>query len=315
MNTAQQIDHSNALSGSLLARFVLERDESAFAELVRRYDRVVWGVCVRVLGNQCDAEDAFQQTFILLSQKADRIRKPGSLPSWLHGVAFRTATRIRNQRRHSVTENLIGLSRGAEPYEEIARRHQIEQIDQQLHLLHEKYRTPLVLFYFQDRSASQIAAELDLTVSAVEGRLRRGRQQLKRGLLGQRCDFSLLLPLMAVAPASSLLAATTSNSLAVGTGLIPCGLQNLYRIGVNVMIKKSVLAAVVVTLAGFAAALHAHPPARSTDDVDTTVELAEEAVPVFASSQTDEESDVSMHTRIRDLHDEVYAFLLSLHGA
>ena len=92
----RQLEEPAQTDRDLLARFVRERDQSAFRELVIRHGPVVLAVCRRVTCHRQDAEDAFQAVFLILARKASSIRKPEVLGSWLHGVALRVAqTRLR----------------------------------------------------------------------------------------------------------------------------------------------------------------------------------------------------------------------------
>src|SRR5438876_1279825 len=79
----------------LLRRFAQERDETAFATLVRRHGPMVLHGCQRVLHNWHDAEDAFQATFLVLARKAASRTWDESVGSWLYLVAHRLALKIR----------------------------------------------------------------------------------------------------------------------------------------------------------------------------------------------------------------------------
>src|SRR6201998_2454692 len=82
-------------AGQLLGRYVTTRDAAAFETLVRRHGPMVLGVCRRLLPNPHDAEDAFQATFLVLVRKATTITPREAVGSWLYGVAYRAAQKIR----------------------------------------------------------------------------------------------------------------------------------------------------------------------------------------------------------------------------
>src|SRR6516162_594500 len=135
--------------GDLLDRFTRTRDESAFLEVLRRHAPLVLGICRRVVGNEQDVEDAFQATFLVLVQKAHAIRRRDSLASWLHGVAYRCAARVRaaNLRRERHEARAVSALAAGAP--DLSWREVRQAIDEELALLPEKYRAPLVLCYLQ----------------------------------------------------------------------------------------------------------------------------------------------------------------------
>src|SRR5919199_40464 len=93
----------------LVGRYLGRRDEAAFEALVRRHGPMVLGVCRRVLGNEADAEDAFQATFLVFVRKAASIRRRGQAGNWLYGVAHNTALKARDLiRRRRAKEREAG---------------------------------------------------------------------------------------------------------------------------------------------------------------------------------------------------------------
>src|SRR5262245_18581075 len=83
-------DGGSLSDGQRLEQFIAERDEAAFAALVRRRGPMVLRVCQYVVGDEHDAEDAFLATFLVLARKAESIVPRDAVGNWLCGVAFRT---------------------------------------------------------------------------------------------------------------------------------------------------------------------------------------------------------------------------------
>jgi RNA polymerase sigma factor (sigma-70 family) len=212
--------------GQLLERFAAERDEAAFAALVRRHGPLVWGVCRRVLRHEHDAEDAFQATFLVLVRKADSIGKRASVGSWLYGVAYRVASRARagsSRRRELHAEPPDRPDAG--PLQELVWRDLRAVLDDEVSRLPERYRAPFVLCYLEGQTTADAAARLGCPQGTVLSRLARARDRL-RGRLRRRgvaLPAGLLLTAVAADAASAampaaLADATTRTALVFAAG-------------------------------------------------------------------------------------------------
>ena len=198
----------------LIAHFVAKGDEGAFREMVRRHGPLVMGVCRRVLGEVHDAEDAFQATFLVLARDARKIRRRNSLACWLHGVAYRIALRAAKKRTPQMAqppEEITAITRSALDY--IVHRHDERIIDEELNKLPAADRESLTLRYLEELSNQDIAAALEISVSAVEGRLKRARSRLRHRLLLRGVSLSTFIGVVA----ASRLESQASEPLISGT--------------------------------------------------------------------------------------------------
>jgi len=166
----------------LLRRFHAQRDEAAFHALLRRHGPMVLDVCRAASGNDADAEDAFQATFLALARQAGAIRKAASLASWLHGVAYRTALKARARAglRRRCEARLP--PREASEFDDLTWREVRQVLHEELNGLADRYRAPLVLCYLEGKTQEQAANELGVAKSTLRERLERGRELLRARL-------------------------------------------------------------------------------------------------------------------------------------
>jgi RNA polymerase sigma factor (sigma-70 family) len=184
---------TDASDGLLLQRYFAQRDQSAFAELVLRHRPFVQGVAQRVLGDAHAAEDAVQGTFLILARKAGLLDRHTPLTGWLYRVAFRLALRLRAvaaRKRRWERADARGR-RGvvvSEPAADLERQELRRVLSEELQLLPEKFRTPLILCYLDGLTHAQAARAIGLPRGSFAKRIGRALDALRdrladRGLL------------------------------------------------------------------------------------------------------------------------------------
>ena len=142
----------------LLRRFAAERDEGAFAEIVRRHGPMALRVCRRVLRGHHDAEDVCQAAFLLLARKAGSVSWHDSVAGWLYRTAYWLSRKARvaaaRRARHEARARPAGQ---ADASAELTARELMAVLDEELSRLPEKYRAPIVLCCLEGRSRDEAA--------------------------------------------------------------------------------------------------------------------------------------------------------------
>jgi RNA polymerase sigma-70 factor (ECF subfamily) len=174
------VDHELELVASVLAG-----DQEAFGELVELYQRPVFNLTYRMLGDAGEAEDAAQEAFLRAYQHLDRYDSARPFKTWLLSIASNYCIdRLRKRRLTwlSIEEPLPPhpslTSAEGEPEDAALTGERHAAIQAMLTELAPEYRAAVVLRYWYDMSYTEIAEMLETTESAIKSRLFRARQSL-----------------------------------------------------------------------------------------------------------------------------------------
>ena len=184
----------DALDQADMARLVAGH-EAALNDLMERHAGVLFGFLCRFIGDEDAANDLAQETFVRVYLHRTDFKAGMRFSSWLFtigGNLARNHLRTRSRRPEvplesgtdegcgNLSESLPAV--GSTPDEQAARHEQQDAIRQAVAELPDDLREATVLCELEDRTVAEAASILDTTVKAVESRLYRARQQLRRRL-------------------------------------------------------------------------------------------------------------------------------------
>lgn len=140
--------------------------------VVHTYGNMLYRLCFVMLGNESDAEDAVQETFIKYFQKAPRFENEEHKKAWLIKVATNQCRDMLRSRKKYMQTTLDDF-----PVMSVAQCD--SGILDALMTLPEKFRTVLTLYYVEECRIDEIARSIGRTSSAVKMRLLKGRKLLE----------------------------------------------------------------------------------------------------------------------------------------
>ncbi len=171
----------------------------AFETLTSRYEQRVYGLAMRMLRQEQDAEDVTQQTFLSVLENLKGFRGESSFSTWVLRIASHAALKIIRKRKGLNTISLEEATEVSETFNSIPHpefiadwrqspEHLVEQnevrslLDESLTRLDEKYRLVFLLRDVEGLSVRETADALDLSEGNVKVRLLRARLQLREDL-------------------------------------------------------------------------------------------------------------------------------------
>lgn len=165
----------------------LKGDREAFGQLVRAYERPVYNLTYRMLGNPAEAEDAAQETFLRAYSKLATYQPGRKFVNWLLSIASHHCIDRLRRKSRAPQLSLDGpmppqwlMSNSPRPDQAVDKKQRREQVRQVLDTLPPDYRTAVVLRYWYGMSYREIATTMETTESAIKSRLHRARQMMAR---------------------------------------------------------------------------------------------------------------------------------------
>lgn len=162
--------------------------DEAFTQIVETYQKPIYNLCYRMLGESGAAEDAAQETFLRVYQNLHRYDSSRAFGTWILSIAAHYCIdRLRKKKFKMFSidaENDNGMTfelpdaSAPDPEAESVKREKYGHLHLLLQDLDDTDRAAVIMRYWHEFSEKEIAHALDLTVSAVKSRLHRSRKAL-----------------------------------------------------------------------------------------------------------------------------------------
>lgn len=171
------------------------RELGAFEDLLHHFERPVYSLCFRLLGDAEEARDAAQETFLKVYRGLSGFRGEAGLKTWIYRIAINQAMNQQRwwRRRHRYETVSLDLTRGdseslgnllpansASPEQQAIATERERSILRALAEIKPEYRITLVLREIEELSYEEIAKTMGISIGTVKSRIARGREELRR---------------------------------------------------------------------------------------------------------------------------------------
>jgi RNA polymerase sigma factor (sigma-70 family) len=175
---------------------ILRNDDVGFAQLLRRYQNLVYTTCLRLLSNKTDAEDLSQEVFLEVFRSIEHLKNTDDMSGWIYRIAYTKC--ISYMRRkipgkaspgndpEQVTqqmENATGDSQQDSPQRTLEQKEAAAHLFKKIDKLPEKQKRAFLMHKFEGYSHKEICEAMSLSQASVESLIYRAKTSLKKSLV------------------------------------------------------------------------------------------------------------------------------------
>jgi RNA polymerase sigma-70 factor (ECF subfamily) len=159
----------------------------AFALVVDRYERKLYRLCCAVLRDPSLAQDVAQESLVRIWRTLERYDGRASLSTWIYVITRNRCRTALEQRRHQAAREQIDAAAEIDLHEDrvYEARDRFALLRELVDALPDRYRLTLTLYYYEERSVSEVAAMLIMPENTVKTTLHRARARLLEELRGR----------------------------------------------------------------------------------------------------------------------------------
>ena len=172
---------------SFIIRQCLDGDTDQYAVLVDRYKSMAYNIAYRMLGDADAANDMAQESFISAYAALKDFKQGSKFSSWLYRIVVNKCRDYLRSRRETVPVEEIAEIRAGDtmtPEQAMSSRQTGDAIQEALSALPAEYREVIILKHIEELDYREIADILDVRLGALKVRAHRGREMLKKLLVG-----------------------------------------------------------------------------------------------------------------------------------
>ena len=183
------IDRMNSTEHSRLISECIAGNQTAIEVLVRQYEADVFKLALSILGEEADAHEVTQETFIAALKSLRTYKEKSTFKAWLYTIALNhSRSRLRKRKVLERLKTTVGSILQVEsqirstPEEDLIRTEKEALVWNELNKLDERHRTVVILRYFHELSISEIAEVMSINEGTIHSRLHNAREKLRVAL-------------------------------------------------------------------------------------------------------------------------------------